>query len=171
MRGRILKVPDITGLRPTPSKVRQAMFNILGPVEDMSVLDLFSGSGVMALEALSRGAANALSIEKNRSLTQRLSAIRMAWGLESQWQIKTASVEKGLAALAGNSFDLIFADPPYQQGFCENIPTWLDSFEIGCAQLIIEESSRMQPVWPTGWQCAQSRRYGDTTLHFLSRLP
>ena len=170
LRGRALNVPDAEGLRPTPAKVRQALFNILGPVEEMSLLDLFSGSGVMALEALSRGAASALSIEQNRNLTRNLSNIRTAWLLEGKWQIKTATVEKGLAMLSGQKFDLIFADPPYQQGFADRLPQWLDRYEIGCGQLVIEESARVNPLWPAGWQCEQSRRYGDSTLHFLSRI-
>ena len=170
LRGRVLNVPDVEGLRPTPAKVRQALFNILGSVEELSLLDLFSGSGVMALEALSRGAACALSIEQNRNLTRNLSDIRTAWLLEGKWQIKTASVEKGLAMLSGQKFDLIFADPPYQQGFTEKLPLWLDQYGIGCEQLVIEESARVEPLWPDGWQCEQSRRYGDSTLHFLSRL-
>lgn len=169
LRGRVLNVPDVEGLRPTPAKVRQALFNILGPVEELSLLDLFSGSGVMALEALSRGAASALSIEQNRNLTRNLSGIRTAWHLEKEWQIKTATVEKGLAMLSGQKFDLIFADPPYQQGFTDRLPQWLDSNDIGCEKLVIEESARVEPLWPDGWQCEQSRRYGDSTLHFLSR--
>lgn len=171
LRGRVLKIPEIAGLRPTPSKVRQALFNILGPVEAYSMLDLFSGSGVMALEALSRGAASAISLEQNRQLTRRMQGICSDWGLEKQWQIRCATVEKGLAALNGERFDLIFADPPYQQGYCETIPQLLERFDIGCEQLVIEESARVEPHWPSGWQCEQSRRYGDSTLHFLSRLP
>ncbi len=134
------------------------------------MLDLFSGSGIMSLEALSRGAGSAVSIEQNHRLVKKLSDIRTAWGLEAQWQIKTAPVEKGLAALQQQSFDLIFADPPYQQDFAEKLPVWLDQFEINCGSLIIEESSRVVPGWPEGWACKQSRCYGDTTLHFLSRL-
>ena len=160
----------MAGLRPTPSKVRQALFNILGPIDGFTMLDLFSGSGIMSLEALSRGVDSVLSIEQNRKLTKTLSNIRTAWGLESGWQIQSAPVEKGLANLYQQSFDLIFADPPYQQGFAEKLPGWLDQFEIACGQLIIEESSHVKPHWPEGWRHEQSRCYGDTTLYFLSRL-
>ncbi|NWF38904.1 16S rRNA (guanine(966)-N(2))-methyltransferase RsmD [Mariprofundus sp. NF] len=168
LRGRVLNVPDEPGLRPTPAKVRQALFNILGPIDDMRLLDLFSGSGVMALEAISRG-ASALSIEQNRRLTRDMEQIRQQWDLAAGWQIKTSLVEKGLPALAGQSFDLIFADPPYHKGFAEKLPQWLDRDDIGCGLLVIEESTRVNPTWPEGWQCEQSRRYGDSTLHFLSR--
>lgn len=170
LRGRLLNVPDEPGLRPTPAKVRQALFNILGPIDGMRLLDLYSGSGVMALEAISRG-ASALSVEQNRRLTRDMEQVRQQWDLTESWQIKTGMVEKGLQALAGEYFDLIFADPPYRQGFAEKLPQWLDELGISCDLLVIEESARVNPLWPEGWQCEQSRRYGDSTLHFLSRGP
>ncbi|GAV20207.1 16S rRNA (guanine966-N2)-methyltransferase [Mariprofundus micogutta] len=170
LRGRVIRVPDVAGLRPTPAKVRQALFNILGPLDDMRLLDLFSGSGVMALEAISRGASSAVSIELNRRLTREMGSIRDSWALSDRWQIKTIGVEKGLASLAGEHFELVFADPPYQQGFSEQIPAWLDKCEISCDRLIVEESTKVKPVWPDGWSCVQSRPYGDTCLHFLQKM-
>ncbi|MDX8405420.1 MAG: 16S rRNA (guanine(966)-N(2))-methyltransferase RsmD [Mariprofundus sp.] len=169
LRGRKLNVPDLPGLRPTPAKVRQALFNILHDVTNMSVLDLFSGSGVIALEALSRGASSALSIEQQRQATRAMHVVAADWGLSEQWRIATTSVERGLATLAGDSFDLIFADPPYNKGFSTLLPQWLDKHTITCGQLVIEEAARLQPEWPDGWICEQSRRYGDSSLHFLRR--
>lgn len=168
LRGRVLNVPDEPGLRPTPAKVRQALFNILGPIDEMRLLDLYSGSGVMALEAISRG-ASALSIEQNRRLTRDMEQIRQQWHLADSWQIKTGTVERGLQALAGEHFDLIFADPPYRQSLAEKLPQWLDEQAIRCDLLVTEESTHVNPNWPEGWLCEQSRRYGDSTLHFLYR--
>jgi len=169
MRGRIVPVADLPSLRPTPSKVRQAMFNILGSVHDFAVLDLFSGSGILALEALSRGAASAISIEQQYKATKNLLQNRELLQLQERWSIQTTSIEKGLTALAGSRFDLILADPPYAQGESEKLPRLLDQHEIDVNHLIIEESARYTPVWPQGWRCQQSRRYGDTCLHFLLR--
>ena len=169
MRSRVVPVANVSGLRPTPSKVRQALFNILGPVDDFDLLDLFSGSGIMALEALSRGARSAHSIELNHLAVKSLKQIREHLKLEDSWHIKQMSVEKGIKLLSGSSFDLIFADPPYAQGEAETLLQWLDKHEISCGQLVIEESSRYQPSWPEGWICNQSRRYGDSCLHFLLR--
>jgi len=166
--GRNISVPSIAGLRPTPSKVRQALFNILANVEGLRVLDLFAGSGVMALESISRGAVAAISIEKHPQAARAMQQLQKAWAVDA-WQILPLPVEKGLAKLSGQCFDLIFADPPYAEGFSEKLPQWLDAYEISCGQLIIEESARYQPAWPKSWQCMQSRRYGDTCLHFLSR--
>jgi len=169
MRGRIVPVADVPGLRPTPSKVRQALFNILGSVDNFHVLDLYAGSGIIALEALSRDANMATSIEHNHKAIKAQQHARELLKLNDCWHIQQTSVEKGLATLAGASFDLIFADPPYAQGESEKLPLLLDQHDIHVGQVVIEESSRQQVVWPQGWVCEQSRRYGDTCLYFLLR--
>jgi len=171
MRGRIVAAPDVPDLRPTPSKVRQALFNILGSVDGFQVLDLFAGSGIMALEAISRGAASTLSIEQHHRAVRNLKQVCETLQLADRWKIRSASVEKGLAVQTGTSFDLIFADPPYARGYAELLPLLLDQYDIGCEQLVIEESARIEPLWPAGWVCEQSRRYGDTCLHFLAKIP
>ena len=147
--------------------MREALFNILGNVEGFRMLDLFSGSGIMAVEALSRGAAAAVSIEQNRRATQSMDQLRASLNLAESWQIIPMSVEKGLSSLADQSFDLVFADPPYEKGFANKLPTLLNTYGIHCSMLVIEESARVQIEWPEGWHCQKSRRYGDTTLHFL----
>jgi len=167
-RGRVLSVPDLPGLRPTPSKVREALFNILGDIEGFRLLDLFSGSGIMAIEALSRGAASATSIEQNGKACSVMNSCRSQLRLE-EWNIVKGKLPLALQGFAGNHFDLVFADPPYDQGIAEKIPAWLGSYDISCDRLIIEESSKAAPVWPECWTIRQSRRYGDTTLHFLER--
>lgn len=131
------------------------------------MLDLFSGSGIMALESLSRGAVTAVSIEQNRRATQSMDQLRASLNLAESWQIIPMSVEKGLSSLAEQSFDLIFADPPYEKGFAHKLPILLNTYDIHCSKLVIEESARVQVAWPEGWRCRQSRRYGDTILHFL----
>lgn len=167
LRGRNVTVPSIPGVRPTPSKVRQALFNIIGGVDGFRVLELFSGSGLMALEALSRGAASVVSLEKERRIVERLAAIRRDWKLEDQWELLCGDVQSELSRLGGRHFDLAFADPPYDTGISEQLPLWLDAADISCGQLIIEETSRTTPHWPEGWTERQVRRYGGTCLHFL----
>ncbi|MDX8410461.1 MAG: 16S rRNA (guanine(966)-N(2))-methyltransferase RsmD [Mariprofundaceae bacterium] len=169
LRGRLLPIPQIRGLRPTPAKVRQAMFNIIGPVNGVRVLDLFAGSGLMALEAISRGAAHVTSIDRHRRATGHLLQVRDQWHVSEHWKIITGEAHAILGRMAGERFDIVFADPPYEQGFSEKIPAWLDEFGIGCSSLVIEESARVNPDWPEGWTVAPPRRYGDTCLHFLER--
>lgn len=167
-RSRVLNVPDLPGLRPTPSRVREALFNILGDIEGFQLLDLFGGSGIMAIEALSRGAASAISIEQSGRACSAMKSCRQHLGL-ANWQIVNGTLPAALHPLAGHRFELVFADPPYGRGIAEQIPAWLDEFDIDCSQLVIEESSRSLPDWPEGWTVSQSRRYGDTTLHFLEK--
>jgi len=169
LRGRKVSVPDIPGVRPTPSKARQAMFNILGSVNGLSLLDLFSGSGLMALESLSRGAESVVSIDKDRRIVDRLESIRRDWDLEGSWQAVCGDVQTALTRLQGRHFDLIFADPPYGKGISDLLPAWLDAAGVSCDQLIIEEESRAAPIWPAGWTERQVRRYGGTCLHFLDK--
>ena len=169
LRGRKVTVPDIPGVRPTPSKVRQALFNILGGVEGCEILELFSGSGLMALEALSRGAASVTSIEKERRIVAGFVAMRRNFELQDDWHLLCGDVQKELGHLQGRHFDIVFADPPYAKGISEQLPLWLDAAGITCEQLIIEEESRVVPVWPAGWTERQARRYGGTCLHFLGK--
>jgi len=166
-RGRVLHVPDLPGLRPTPSKVREALYNILGGVADFSMLDLFAGSGIMAIEALSRGAASAVSIEQHGKACRLMQESRGQLGLEN-WEIVRGTLPAALSRIEGSSFDLVFADPPYDRGIAEKIPAWLDQHDISCRHLVIEEAAKASPCWPKGWTPTQSRRYGDTTLHFLT---
>lgn len=166
-KGRRLHVPHIGGVRPTPSRAREALFNILGDIEGWTVLDLFSGSGLMALESLSRGAAHVTSIEQNERVCRHLRQVRGDWQLAERWRIVRSGVEHGLEMLAQTRFDLIFADPPYQQGFLERIPVWLTGHDIHGGRLVIEESARTLPLAIAGWTATQSRRYGDTCLHFF----
>jgi len=145
------------------------MFNILGSVDGMHVLDLFSGSGLLALEAVSRGAAHVVSVERHRHIANHLRDVCDSWQLHDRWKIMPASVHEALSRLSQQHFELIMADPPYEQGLSEMIPSWLDEFAIGCGRLVIEESARVHPNWPESWTTAPPRRYGDTSLHFLER--
>lgn len=166
-RGCVLHVPDLPGLRPTPARVREALFNILGDINGWRILDLFAGSGIMAIEALSRGAESAISIEQHHKACQLMLDCRQQLNLNG-WEIIKSALPSALSRAENSFFNLIFADPPYDQDMAEKIPLWLDEHGIRCRQLVIEESSRARPVWPENWTLTQSRRYGDTTLHFLT---
>ncbi len=163
-RGRTLRVPDIEGLRPTPSRVREALFNILGDIEGSSFLDLFSGSGIMALEALSRGASRAVSLESDRQATRAMQSIQRDWVIEG-WLIQAVQLPHGLPN--NTHFDVIYADPPYGQGLAELIPLWLSEHQITYNSLIIEEASRNTLHWQQGFTPTQSRKYSETTLYFF----
>ena len=167
-RSRKVNVLDVKGLRPTSSKVREALFNIMGDIQSMHILDLFSGSGVMAIEALSRGAASVTSIEQHHKACRNLHAISEQFDVHERWHIKRDILPKALHHLRQKTFDWVFADPPYDCGMAEKIPLWLTQANIETTSLVIEESIRAKPKWPQDWQVS-SRKYGDTHLHFLHK--
>lgn len=119
-RSRLLSFPDVPGLRPTPDRVRQTLFNWLGQdLHGLSCLDLFSGTGVMGFEALSRGAKAVVMVEKSSQAYRALQEnkqILAAYGA----QILHMDAQQ---FLAGNqqTFDVIFLDPPYQQGWMDKL--------------------------------------------------
>jgi len=166
LRGRHLASPTQSDVRPTPSKVREALFNILGDITGWRVLDLFAGSGLMALEAISRD-ASAVSIEQNDANCRNMRKLREDWRLGESWQIIAGHLPGALSTLERQSFDLVYADPPYAAGIAVQIPTWIDAHAIHTTRLVIEEAATAQPDWPENWTLATSRRYGATCLHFL----
>ncbi len=169
LRGRRIPSPAAAGIRPTPSRVREALFNMLGGMEGRTMLDVFAGSGVMSLEAISRGAREVISVDAAHAAVRAMRAIRREWGLEGAWRIIQGQAHAALGRLAGRCVDIVFADPPYATGLAGRLPAWLDEHGIGCDILVIEESARITPAWPAGWTATRSRRHGDTCLHFLRR--
>jgi 16S rRNA (guanine(966)-N(2))-methyltransferase RsmD len=111
-RGRIVRFPDVPGVRPTPDRVRETLFNWLG--QDLTgsrTLDLYAGSGALSLEALSRGAALAVAVDRNAALVRGLAATAASFGASG---LET-HVADALRYLAGEArqFDVIFLDPPF----------------------------------------------------------
>src|SRR5438132_1215848 len=114
-RGRPLKGPKSAEvIRPTADRVRETLFNVLGQwLEGQSVLDLYAGTGALALEALSRGAAKAVLVDRDREAQALIRANAESLGFEGRVELLAMPVERAFAALAGRRFELVFADPPY----------------------------------------------------------
>src|SRR3954469_21216042 len=118
-RGRRLKAPRGLRTRPTAAKVREAIFNILGPPPDGAVLDLFAGTGALGMEALSRGAKRAVFVERDRNALSALRANLRELGVEGRSTVIGADVRTGLRRLAASvghvddRFAWVFMDPPY----------------------------------------------------------
>lgn len=115
VKGRVLKAPrDARVIRPTADRVRETLFNVLGQsAEGLTVLDLFAGTGALALEALSRGASSAVLVDQGREAQTLCVENAKALGFEAQVELLKLPVEKAWPKLAGRQFDLVFADPPY----------------------------------------------------------
>lgn len=170
-RGRTLQGPKSQEeIRPTSDKVRQALFNILGQwFEGGEVLDLFAGTGALALEALSRGASRAVLVDQGKEAQTLCRANAQALGFGGQVEVVAMSVERALAHLAGRAFDLVFADPPYA---LRAVPRTVDALALGRlvkGTLCIEHDRREQaPVEAGALKRTDERRFGDTVLTFYA---
>jgi 16S rRNA (guanine966-N2)-methyltransferase len=170
--GRRLIAPKGLSVRPTPDKVREALFSILGDLEGKSVLDLYSGTGAIAIEALSRGAHSACSVEKNRAAIGAIEKNREALGLsEDQLEIIAMDADRAIAALRdeGRRFQILFADPPYAEAVSagERVLASARAICTPGARVVIEHATRdPAPRTPEGMAFDRTRRYGDTALSF-----
>ncbi len=115
-RGRCLKVASTSEVRPTGEKVREAIFDVLGPVEGLGALDLFAGTGAMGLEALSRGAGSCVFVEEASGVAEVLRANITMLGYQPACQVMVLDFRAALRRLLerGSVFDLLFVDPPYR---------------------------------------------------------
>jgi 16S rRNA (guanine966-N2)-methyltransferase len=174
-RGRTLSAPSGLATRPTSDRVREALFNILShgtcavDLEGARVLDLFSGTGALGLEALSRGAAYCLFVEDNADARGVIRDNIEALGLTGSSKVWRRDATKLGPAAPMQPFRLVFADPPYGKGLGEAALAaafeggWLDS----AAVCVLEERSDVQIAPPPLFEEFDTRIYGDTALHFL----
>ncbi|HEY6259532.1 MAG TPA: 16S rRNA (guanine(966)-N(2))-methyltransferase RsmD [Xanthobacteraceae bacterium] len=174
LRGRALAAPKSSAIRPTADRLREALFNILAhaygdPVTDARVLDLFAGTGALALEALSRGAAFALLIDDAAEARALLRDNVTALGLGG-----TARIFRRDATALGEvhplePFGLAFLDPPYGQGLAERalISAQAGGWFLPDALIVVEEAADVGFTPPAGFTESERRRYDDTELIFL----
>lgn len=168
-RGRKLIAPEGVHTRPTSDRVREATFNALGSlaaVVDARVLDLFAGSGALGIEALSRGAAHVTFVDQDRAAVRAITANLEACGLMAQATVVTSPVDRFLAGVRDQRWDLALLDPPYQHDH----EGWLDLIERLPTDLAVLESGRaVEP--PFGWEVLRSKRYGSTHVVIAERRP
>jgi len=173
LRGRDLgAVPE--GVRPTSDRVRESLFSILGSVKGLSILDLFAGTGAFGLEAISRGAETVVFVDRSRQVVRELRGRIERLGLDESGvlRILTSDAKKAIRRLArerGARFDLVFLDPPYEEG--DRVGTLDALFESGIladhARVVVEGPKR-HPLPPrSGTVVLDERDYGDTTLTWL----
>lgn len=171
-RGRALAAPRGLNTRPTPDRVKEALFSILGAaVNDATVLDLFAGTGALGLEALSRGASRAVFVERDRRALKALSQ-NIAAVAPDRVEVLAIPAERALELLSrrGTQFDLVFLDPPYDLQLLPSTLATLASRPLlhEDAVVVCEHAGRAPPpVPPLGWSALQSRRYGDVAITIL----
>lgn len=175
-RGRRLKGPTTKGVRPTSDRARETLFNILGQwMEGFSVLDLYAGTGAMALEALSRGAQRAVLVDSLPASAQLCRENAQALGFSAQCEVIAAPASRALASLSarGDRFDLIFADPPYAaregNALLEQIEA---SSVLADSGIWCLEHHKSESVADAGarLRCVDARRLGDTCVR-IYRIP
>lgn len=174
-RGRKLKVPKGLAVRPTAARVKESLFNILPhDFSGLRVLDLYAGSGNVSIEALSRGAVEAVLVDESarsaaviRENLTRLELIQRA----RVWIVPVARALRKLDK-AGEKFDLIFLDPPYERGL---VKTTLEAIGqcalLNPAAIVVVEHSGRESVRPGYGELIlnDQRRYGDTLLSFFDK--
>ncbi|MGH9386197.1 MAG: 16S rRNA (guanine(966)-N(2))-methyltransferase RsmD [Vicinamibacterales bacterium] len=167
-KGRALKAPSWKRLRPTSDKLRETLFNIVAPrIEKARVLDCFAGTGAIALEALSRGAAAATCIETDRRAVRLIEENRARCGETDRCVIIRDAVEQALdGPLPGGPFDLIVLDPPYDFAQMEHALTAAAAQRAPNAIFVLEHASRVAPPRPAGLSIDRTVRSGDSSLTF-----
>jgi 16S rRNA (guanine966-N2)-methyltransferase len=169
-RGRRLAAPAGEGTRPTSDKVRGSIFNILGQFfEGGRVLDLYSGTGSLALEALSRGYADATCVEASPGAADAILENAAACGFAAKVTVVRRRVEAALPMLPPGSFDLAFVDPPYSEGPDAALSS-LDRVLRPGALVVAEHDRRSPPPERVGSLVVLDRRtYGDTGISIYRR--
>jgi 16S rRNA (guanine966-N2)-methyltransferase len=170
--GRRLVAPRGHATRPTSDRVREALFSALGPIAGARVLDLFAGTGALGIEALSRGAVEAVFVENARPALAALRDNLRALDLAALARVVALPVERAAGAVGAQPFDLVFADPPYAA--VASVPPVLAELAAAGAlaagaRLVVEHASRDPAPAIAGFAPRPSRLYGDTAVTLYDR--
>ena len=172
-RGRKLTTLPGDNTRPTLDRTREALFNILQTrVFDAQVLDLFAGSGALALEALSRGAEYAVLCDRSpeacRVIEQNIDAVRV----RDQALLLRCEASSAVRQLNGRKFDVIFLDPPYRKGLIDEALIGIMENDLLAQDGLITAETALDEGFnvPDGLKIADVRKYGKSRLHFIERV-
>lgn len=164
-RGARISAPKGLDTRPTGDRVREAVFNLVGPVDGAEVLDLYAGSGAMGLEALSRGAARATFVESDREAAETILRNLDKLGLEGAVVLRDDAARRLAAdAAGGRRYDLVLVDPPYAMlarvlpSLAAHLPAVLAEHGL----VVVESAARDEPDLPLPKRT--SRRYGSVRV-------
>lgn len=168
-RGRRLDVPEGRTVRPTSERMREALFNIIGPdIADATLLDLFAGSGAIGLEALSRGAAHVTFVERDRDALNALRSNIAKLGATERCRLMSGDALH--VSYGRDVLDFVYIDPPYAS---DHLTPCLDRLAasglLGShSQVIVEHASKWPIAIPRPFTLASKRRYGAGSLAFLA---
>ena len=172
LRSRRVPTPPGLAVRPTPARVKEALFSILGArVDAARVLDLFAGSGALGFESLSRGAAHVTFIEKHRPTADALRAAARELGVAERCEVIAAPAERAVRAVDGR-YDLVFADPPYALPYPAGVFGDLRArraIDEGTTVVYEHSGHEPAPVDPA-MRVERTERYGEVKLEFMRPL-
>ncbi|HXM83864.1 MAG TPA: 16S rRNA (guanine(966)-N(2))-methyltransferase RsmD [Burkholderiales bacterium] len=163
-RGRRIVVPSRPGLRPTPDRVRETLFNWLGQrLEGLACLDLFAGSGALGFEAASRGAARVVMVDNDRTISANLERMRALIGAR-QVEIVQGDAFDYLARRS-EKFDVVFLDPPFRQNALPAVIERLPARLATGARVYVEAAAALEPRAP--WVELRRSRAGQVSYQLL----
>ncbi len=169
LRSRVIRSPHGAAVRPTPGRVKEALFSILGDaIVGARVLDLYAGTGAIGFEAISRGAEHATFVELHAPTAQAIRATIAELGVSKHATVVCAPAEKAVQRLAGR-FDFVYADPPYALP-----PPHLTFGTLGTRKaidaatiLVYEHRDGASAFASPGFTTVREARYGEVALQFL----
>jgi 16S rRNA (guanine966-N2)-methyltransferase len=172
--GRVLRAPGGAATRPTSEKVREAVFNIIGPIAGDRVLDLFAGSGALGIEALSRGAVHADFVEFSRPARLALEANVDALGLRERTRVWPMKLPRAFERMGGvlKSANLILVDPPYGGDEARLVLSALGGMPLEPGTRVVAEhhSRDLLPETSGTLRRTKQRRYGETMVSFYTSM-
>ncbi|MCW8883756.1 MAG: 16S rRNA (guanine(966)-N(2))-methyltransferase RsmD [Motiliproteus sp.] len=172
-RGRKLPFPDQPGLRPTPDRVRETLFNWLQMhVPGSRCLDLFTGSGALALEALSRGAAKATLIDSSKAVIEQLGSNLRTLSAENVELVHNSALNWLQQPQTQNHYDLVFLDPPFRQQMLEPCCQLLENSGLLSSNglIYIEAERELTPLpTPASWTLLKQKQSGQVISYLFQR--
>ena len=171
-RGRQIEAPEGRNTRPTLDRVRENLFNILQMrIRGASVLDLFAGSGALSLEAISRGAEKAVLCDYDRSANRIQHRNAGALGFSGQTEILLSDWKKAVRLLSdrGETFDLIFLDPPYRMTDLSEVAAALEGLLAEDGLVIVEHEAKADIRFGDGFEKTDERKWGFCGMSFYRK--
>ena len=171
-RGRLIEAPEGKNTRPTLDRVRENLFNILQMrIRGAAVLDLFAGSGALSLEAISRGAAKAVLCDIDRSANRIQHRNAETLGFSGQTEILLCNWKKAARLLEerGETFDLIFLDPPYRMTDLTEVAAALEGLLAEDGLVIVEHEAKQEVSFGAGFEKTDERKWGFCGMSFYRK--
>jgi 16S rRNA (guanine966-N2)-methyltransferase len=173
LKGRRLLTPAWAGLRPTSDRLRETLFEIIGPdVEGAAVLDGFAGTGALGIEAISRGASSVAFVEHDRRAVALIERNLARCGVTGGYTIVPTRIEAAASRIGDRRFDVILLDPPYDDPALDAAVATASRWLAPRGRLVLEHAARVDPAGQAGGvQRVRRVKAGDSALSFYEPLP